>query len=105
LWDVVAERLDLILPPAKELGPVHRAGLESIAAIAVREPLAKALVDEGLDRLFREIELPLVPILAVLASLWLMLNLPAQTWERFVIWMVFGLVVYFAYGRRHSRVG
>jgi APA family basic amino acid/polyamine antiporter len=47
---------------------------------------------------------PLVPILAVLASLWLMLNLPVQTWERFGIWMVVGIVVYFAYGRRHSRV-
>ncbi len=62
--DVVAERLDLVLPPAKELEPVHRAGLEALSAIAVREPLASALVAEGLDRLFREIELPLVPILA-----------------------------------------
>jgi len=75
--DVVAERLDLILPPAKELGPVHRAGLESIAAIAVREPLAKALVDEGLDRLFREIELPLVPILARMEAVGVALDLEA----------------------------
>jgi DNA polymerase-1 len=75
--DVVAERLDLILPPAKELGPVHRAGLEAIAAIAVREPLAKALVDEGLDRLFREIELPLVPILARMEAVGVALDLEA----------------------------
>jgi APA family basic amino acid/polyamine antiporter len=33
-----------------------------------------------------------------------MLNLPAETWVRFGIWMVVGLVVYFAYARRHSRV-
>jgi APA family basic amino acid/polyamine antiporter len=57
-----------------------------------------------LERAYRTPAVPLVPILAVLAALWLMLNLPAQTWERFGIWMVVGLVVYFAYGRRHSRL-
>jgi APA family basic amino acid/polyamine antiporter len=57
-----------------------------------------------LKRAYRTPFVPLVPILAVLASLWLMLNLPAETWERFGIWMVFGLVVYFGYSRRHSRL-
>ena len=58
-----------------------------------------------LERAYRTPAVPLVPILAVLAALWLMLNLPAQTWARFAIWMAVGLVVYFSYGRRHSRVG
>ena len=62
--DVVAERLDLILPPPKELAPVHRAGLEALSALAVRDPLARSLQEEGLERLFREIELPLIPVLA-----------------------------------------
>jgi DNA polymerase-1 len=62
--DVVAERLDLVLPPPKELEPVHRAGLEALSALAVREPLARALQEAGLERLFREIELPLIPVLA-----------------------------------------
>jgi DNA polymerase-1 len=62
--DVVAERLDLVLPPAKELGPVHRGGLEALSALASSEPLTRALADEGLDRLFGEIELPLIPVLA-----------------------------------------
>jgi APA family basic amino acid/polyamine antiporter len=57
-----------------------------------------------LERAYRTPWVPLVPILAVLAALWLMLNLPAQTWERFAIWMAVGAVVYFGYGRRHSRV-
>jgi APA family basic amino acid/polyamine antiporter len=58
-----------------------------------------------LERAYRTPAVPLVPILAVLASLWLMLNLPAETWVRFAVWMAFGLVVFFAYSRRHSRVG
>lgn len=57
-----------------------------------------------LPRSFRTPLVPLVPILSVLASLWLMLNLPGETWLRFAIWMAFGIVVYFAYGRRHSRM-
>ncbi|MEA2674634.1 MAG: polymerase [Chloroflexota bacterium] len=62
--DVVAERLDLVLPPPKELEPVHRAGLEALSALAVRDGLARSLQEEGLDRLYREIELPLIPVLA-----------------------------------------
>lgn len=41
----------------------------------------------------------------MLASLWLMLNLPAETWLRFGVWMVLGFIVYFVYGRSHSRLG
>ncbi|MFJ8027057.1 amino acid permease [Streptomyces sp. NPDC096311] len=57
-----------------------------------------------LPRSFRTPLVPLVPIVSVLASLWLMLNLPAETWLRFAIWMVIGFVVYFLYGRSHSRL-
>ncbi|MDJ0380239.1 amino acid permease [Streptomyces sp. G-G2] len=58
-----------------------------------------------LHRSFRTPLVPLVPILSILASLWLMLNLPAETWLRFGIWMVVGFGVYFLYGRGHSRLG
>ncbi|GAA4540268.1 amino acid permease [Pseudonocardia xishanensis] len=58
-----------------------------------------------LPRSFRTPLVPLVPILSVLACLWLMLNLTVETWLRFLVWMVLGLVVYAAYGRTHSRLG
>ncbi|MCC3768475.1 amino acid permease [Streptomyces sp. UNOC14_S4] len=57
-----------------------------------------------LHRAFRTPFVPVVPGLSVLASLWLMLNLTAETWLRFAGWMVLGFVVYFVYGRSHSRV-
>ena len=57
-----------------------------------------------LDRAFRCPAVPLVPVLSVLASVYLMLNLPAATWIRFVIWMAIGLVVFFAYGYRRSKL-
>ncbi|MDF3290021.1 amino acid permease [Streptomyces silvisoli] len=58
-----------------------------------------------LPRSFRTPWVPVIPVLSVCASLWLMLNLPAETWLRFVVWMVVGFLLYFAYGRRHSRLG
>ncbi|MER6631651.1 amino acid permease [Streptomyces sp. NPDC000987] len=57
-----------------------------------------------LHRSFRTPWVPFLPILSVCASLWLMLNLPAETWLRFAIWMVIGFFVYFLYGRTHSRL-
>jgi DNA polymerase-1 len=75
--DVVAERLDLVLPPPKELEPVHRAGLEALSALAVRDPLARALQEAGLERLFREIELPLIPVLARMEAIGIAVDLEA----------------------------
>jgi len=57
-----------------------------------------------LPRAFRCPGVPAVPLLAALASFYLMLNLPGATWLRFVIWMAIGLVVYFTYSVRHSRL-
>jgi APA family basic amino acid/polyamine antiporter len=58
-----------------------------------------------LPRAFRTPLVPLLPILAVLSCAWLMLNLPVDTWIRFVVWMAIGFVLYFGYGYRHSRLG
>ncbi len=58
-----------------------------------------------LHRAFRTPWVPVIPIVSIAASLWLMLNLPAETWIRFGVWMVIGIAVYFLYGRGHSRLG
>jgi basic amino acid/polyamine antiporter, APA family len=56
-----------------------------------------------LPRAFKAPLVPVLPALSVLACLYLMLNLPVQTWLRFLIWMVIGVVLYFGYGYWHSR--
>lgn len=56
-----------------------------------------------LPRSFRTPLVPWLPAVSVLATLWLMLNLPAETWVRFAVWMGIGFIVYFLYGYRHSR--
>jgi APA family basic amino acid/polyamine antiporter len=57
-----------------------------------------------LPRAFRAPWVPVLPIASVLACGWLMLNLPVDTWRRFVIWMAVGFAIYFGYSRRHSRL-
>jgi len=57
-----------------------------------------------LPRPFRAPFSPTTPILGILISLAMMLGLPGETWLRLVIWLVVGLVIYFSYGKAHSRV-
>src|SRR4051812_5538239 len=57
-----------------------------------------------LERSFRAPFVPALPVLSVLASFYLMLNLPSVTWVRFVVWMAIGFIVYFGYSRQHSRL-
>ena len=45
-----------------------------------------------------------LPLLSAAVSFLLMLGLPRATWERLIVWMAVGVVLYFAYGRRHSRL-
>jgi APA family basic amino acid/polyamine antiporter len=47
----------------------------------------------------------IVPVLGILSCLMLMFSLPAENWLRLVVWLAIGLVIYFAYGRHHSRIG
>ena len=56
-----------------------------------------------MHRPFRTPWVPLIPILGVLICLLQMIALPLGTWLRLVIWMVFGFIIYFSYGRYHAQ--
>ena len=55
-----------------------------------------------LERPFRTPLVPTVPILGAVICLAQMVGLPIQTWYRLLIWLVTGLVIYFAYSRRRA---
>ncbi|MER6402521.1 amino acid permease [Streptomyces viridosporus] len=57
-----------------------------------------------LPRSFRTPWMPVVPGLGVVFSLWLITFLQWQTWVRFAVWFLVGLVIYFAYSYRHSEL-
>jgi APA family basic amino acid/polyamine antiporter len=61
-------------------------------------------VEPQVARPFRTPFVPLVPILGAGSCLLMMFGLDLTTWLRFLIWMGAGLVIYFGYGRFHSKV-
>jgi APA family basic amino acid/polyamine antiporter len=92
------------------------AGLTPIAVlgqlVSIGTLLAFVLVSFGViilrktapdaPRPFRTPWVPAVPILGALICLAQMVGLPLATWERLVIWLAIGFVVYFTYSRRSS---
>ncbi|HWZ98854.1 MAG TPA: amino acid permease [Candidatus Dormibacteraeota bacterium] len=57
-----------------------------------------------LPRPFKTPMVPLVPILGIVVSLGLMASLNGVTWVRLVVWLVIGMVIYFTYGVKYSKV-
>jgi amino acid transporter len=49
-------------------------------------------------------EWSLIPVLGLLTNLYLMSQLGITNWMRFLIWLVIGLIIYFTYGYRKSRL-
>ena len=61
-------------------------------------------VDPDRPRPFRTPLVPLVPILGIIICGYMMVELGVGNWIRLVGWLLVGLVVYFTYGQKHSRV-
>jgi len=57
-----------------------------------------------LPRPFKVALVPLVPILGMGVPLLLMLSLPLSTWLRLIGWLILGMLIYFGYGRSHSKL-
>jgi len=57
-----------------------------------------------LHRPFKTPLVPLVPILGMGSAIFLMSRLAAITWEVMIGWLIFGLIIYFGYSVRHSKV-
>jgi APA family basic amino acid/polyamine antiporter len=55
-------------------------------------------------RPFRTPWVPLVPILGICFNGYMMYKLGWLNWARLIVWLIIGLVIYFSYGRHHSRL-
>ena len=57
-----------------------------------------------IPRVFRTPWVPFVPIAGALVTMLQMVFLPPDTWIRLFVWMAIGIVIYFFYSRKHSRL-
>ncbi|MFG2791088.1 amino acid permease [Streptomyces sp. NPDC048419] len=57
-----------------------------------------------LPRAFRTPWMPVVPAVGIVASIWLITYLQWQTWVRFAVWFLIGVVIYFGYSYKRSEL-
>ncbi|MEO6056823.1 MAG: amino acid permease [Gemmatimonadales bacterium] len=93
------------LLPIGLLGELVSIGTLLAFAIVCAGVLVLRYTEPDRPRPFRTPLVPLVPILGILACVYLMVALPVDTWARLVVWMLLGLAIYVLYGRSHSKVG
>jgi APA family basic amino acid/polyamine antiporter len=94
--------LAAFVPIAELADMVSIGALSAMIIVAVAVPVLRRRRPD-LDRPFTVPFSPVIPIVAAVACFYLMLNLNVLTWIRFAVWLALGLVIYFTYGRRHSR--
>jgi APA family basic amino acid/polyamine antiporter len=92
------------LLPIGLLGELVSIGTLLAFAIVCAGVLVLRYTDPTRPRPFRTPLVPFVPVAGIAACVYLMSGLPVDTWARLIIWMAIGLLIYFVYGRRHSKV-
>jgi APA family basic amino acid/polyamine antiporter len=90
--------------PLTELAELVNIGTLCAFALVAAGVVVLRRTRPDLPRAFRTPLVPALPIVSMLASVYLMLNLPALTWVRFAVWMAAGLAIYLLYGARHARL-
>jgi basic amino acid/polyamine antiporter, APA family len=90
--------------PIGLVGELVSIGTLAAFAIVSIGTLVLRIADPGLKRPFRAPAIWLVAPAGAATSIFLMCGLPLDTWLRLAVWLAIGLVIYFAYGRKHSRL-
>lgn len=88
--------------PIKQVADLTNIGILAAFIVVCVSVIVFRYTKPDEPRSFRLPLMPFVPAFGVLASGFLILQLHWETWLRFGVWLVIGLIVYFAYGRRHS---
>jgi APA family basic amino acid/polyamine antiporter len=96
--------LGALVMDENEIYDLTNIGTLSAFAIVCIGVLVLRRTDPDRPRPFRVPALPLVALSGAAACLYVMFGLPTQAWERFGVWLAVGLLIYFAYGFRHSRI-
>jgi APA family basic amino acid/polyamine antiporter len=90
--------------PVSVLGHMTSIGTLLAFVIVCAGVIALRRSEPRTKRSFRAPGVPVTPILGILSCLLMMVSLDGETWLRLIVWLAIGLTVFFAYGRRHSRL-
>jgi APA family basic amino acid/polyamine antiporter len=90
--------------PIDDIGKMVNIGTLLAFVIVCVAVMVLRNTNPGQDRPFRTPWVPLVPILGILFNGYMMYKLGWLNWARLLIWLAIGLVIYFTYGRNHSRI-
>jgi APA family basic amino acid/polyamine antiporter len=90
--------------PIEQIGKMVNIGTLLAFVIVCIAVMVLRRTDPQQARPFRTPLVPVVPILGIIFNGYMMYKLGWINWARLIIWLVIGLVVYFTYGRHHSRV-
>jgi basic amino acid/polyamine antiporter, APA family len=90
--------------PIDDIGKMVNIGTLLAFVIVCISVIILRRTNPGQPRPFRTPWVPLVPLLGIGFNGYMMLKLGWINWARLIIWLAVGLVVYFSYGRHHSRV-
>src|SRR5258708_2303054 len=92
------------LTPIDDIGRMVNIGTLLAFVIVSVSILVLRYTNPDQPRPFRTPWVPLVPILGVVANGYMMLRLGMWNWIRLVAWLAIGLIVYFTYSVKHSKV-
>ncbi len=90
--------------PIDLLGELVSIGTLLAFAIVCAGVLVLRYKQPNIERPFKSPFFPVVPILGILSSIGVMASLPGDTWIRLIVWMALGLVIYFVYGFKNSKI-
>jgi APA family basic amino acid/polyamine antiporter len=92
------------LTPIDDIGKMVNIGTLLAFVIVCIAIMVLRHSNPGQPRPFRTPWVPLVPVLGIISNGYMMYKLGWVNWARLIIWLVIGLVVYFTYGQKNSRV-
>lgn len=90
--------------PLREVAELVNIGTLAAFVIVCVSVICLRYTKPNLPRPFKTPFCPTIPILGILSCGYLMFSLPWATWQRFIIWMLIGLVVYLIYGYSNSNL-
>jgi APA family basic amino acid/polyamine antiporter len=92
------------LTPIDDIGRMVNIGTLLAFVIVSISVMVLRYTNPSQPRPFRTPWVPLIPILGVISNGYMMYKLGIWNWIRLVVWLAIGLVVYFTYSVKHSRV-